>query len=55
MSNLEPKLAQLNKLIQEIEIELGKSEYTAEELRLLKNMIVKGLPLVGIIYDPTQL
>lgn len=46
MSDLEPKLAELSRIITEIEIELGRGQYTADELNLLKALIRKGQPLV---------
>lgn len=46
MSDLEPKLSELNRIITEIEVELGKGQYTKEELDLLKLLIRRGLPLV---------
>lgn len=47
MSDLEPKLSELNRVILEIELELSKAQYTKEELDLLKLLIRRGLPLVS--------
>jgi hypothetical protein len=47
MSDLEPKLSELNRIISEIELELGKAEYTKEELDILKLLIRRGMPLVS--------
>jgi hypothetical protein len=48
MSDLTPLLADLSKLIDDIEVQIGKNTHTKDEFNMLLNLINRGLPIIGI-------